>query len=110
MTEIFKRKCGNCAHWHMNDKWCHSDLPATAIGCKNWEPNPELREEITELTQKELVVKEKSWVRGYITAELQLMCEIAIQALPECKQRFLSLKDTLERALNEHWLAEDSKK
>ena len=111
MTDmIFRRRCGNCAHWHMKDKWCHSDLPADAIACKNWDPEPQLREEITERTQAFLAVKNKSWARGYTFAELDLMCEAACQLMPNSRTRFLKLRDDLQVALKEQWQKEDTKK
>ena len=110
MTEIFERRCGNCAHWHMNDKWCKSDLPANAIGCKNWEPEPKLREEITERTQEFLAAKNKSWDRGYTFAELDLMCEAACQLIPNYRPSFIKLRDDLHFALREQWQKEDEQK
>ena len=110
MTEIFNRRCGNCAHWHMKDKWCSSDLPADAIACKNWDPEPNLREEITERTQDFLAAKNKGWIRGYTFAELDLMCEAACQLLPNSRMRFLKLRDDLHAVLRDHWQKEDEKK
>lgn len=57
--------------------------------------------------QKCLVAKEKGWRRGYMMAELHLMCDAASQLLPDRKPQWELLRNTLEDTLKALWARND---
>ena len=60
--------------------------------------------------QERLIAKEKGWRRGYMMAELHLMCDAASQLLPDRKPQWECLRDILEDALRALWARNDQDK
>ena len=90
--------------------------------CGSWEPaqfhgvhlrvvDPEEdKKQKEEQVQKCLVAKEKGWRRGYMMAELHMMCDAASQLLPDRKPQWERLRNILEDALKAWWARNDQDK
>ena len=113
---IADRHCCNCAHFGTDDEWCDHTGPADSAACKNWEPKQAPKERqrlfipIADHVQRLLVCKEKSYDKGYIMAQLQLMYEAACQQLPNYRNEWTRVKEMCANGLRELWKTDDSKK
>lgn len=60
--------------------------------------------------QERLIAKEKGYRRGYMVAELHMMCDAASQLLPDRKPQWERLRSILEDALKALWARNDQDK
>ena len=83
----------------MSDNCEHKDPAAT-------EPTVSL----TDHVEKCLISKERGYRRGYMIAELYMMCNIACQFMPNMESEWKRLTDILEDALRMWWAKNDMDK
>lgn len=113
---IADRHCCNCTHFGTDDGQCTYRMLPESVACKNLEPKqaPKERQQlaipIADHVQRLLVCKEKSYEKGYIMAQLQLMYEAACQQLPNYRNEWTRVKEMCANGLRELWKTDDSKK
>jgi hypothetical protein len=122
--------CFNCEHrdkMSLNCRLKKSDAVLTFMRsqheyCGSWErekdhgvtlrvvdPEEDKKQKEAQV-QKCLVAKEKGWRRGYMMAELHMMCDAASQLLPDRKPQWERLRNILEDALRALWARNDQDK
>ena len=122
--------CFTCEHRDKLSMRCKlniSDAVLTVLRaehecCGSWEPEKdhgvtlrvvdpdEEKKRTEEQVQKCLIAKEKGWRRGYMMAELHMMCDAASQLLPDRKPQWERLRNILEDALKAWWARNDQDK
>lgn len=122
--------CFNCEHrdkMSLNCRLKKSDAVLTFMRsqheyCGSWErekdhgvtlrvvdPEEDKKQKEAQV-QERLIAKEKGYRRGYMIAELHMMCDAASQLLPDRKPQWERLRNILEDALRALWARNDQDK
>lgn len=122
--------CFNCEHrdkMSLNCRLKKSDAVLTVMRsqheyCGSWErekdhgvtlrvvdPEEDKKQKEAQV-QERLIAKEKGYRRGYMIAELHMMCDAASQLLPDRKPQWERLRNILEDALRALWARNDQDK
>ena len=119
--------CFNCEHRDKMSLKCKLNISGAVLTvehsqhecCGSWEREQdhgvtlrvvdpeEDKKQKEEQVQKCLVAKEKGYRRGYMIAELHMMCDAASQLLPDRKPQWERLRNILEDALRALWARND---
>lgn len=122
--------CFNCEHRDKMSLKCKQKLSDVVLTversqheyCDSWEreqdhgvtlrvvdPEEDKKQREAQV-QERLIAKEKGYRRGYMVAELHMMCDAASQLLPDRKPQWERLRSILEDALKALWARNDQDK